>query len=202
MTEEPRFFKDRAEWRRWLQKNHLKSAEIWVITYKKHTGKKCLSYEDALEEAMIHGWIDSRLRRIDDERHMWRFVPRKPNSIWSLSNRRRAERLIEEGKMTASGLATVEAGKRSGQWDKAIAPSKPPRIPSDLKQALIKDGPAWDYFRGFAKSYRTQYLYWILTAKTGKTRSKRIKQVVSWAHDNKKQPWSRGIGSAKDSSRD
>lgn len=192
MTEEPRFFKDRAEWRRWLQRNHDKSTEIWVITYKKHTGKKCLSYEDALEEAMIHGWIDSRLRRIDDERHMWRFVPRKPSSIWSLSNRTRAERLIKDGRMTASGLATVEAGKRSGKWDKAIAPSKPPRIPGDLKQALVKDGPAWRNFSNFAKSYRTTYLYWILSAKTEKTRAKRIQQVVVYAHENKKQPWSQG----------
>lgn len=192
MSNEPLFFRDRAAWRRWLQKNHSKSTEIWVITYKKHTGKRCLSYEEALEEAMIHGWIDSRLRRIDDERHMWRFAPRKPNSIWSLSNRRRAERLVKEGKMTVNGLKTVEDGKRSGQWQKAIAPSKPPRIPSDLKQALVKDGLAWKNFRGFAKSYRTTYLYWIISAKTDKTRSKRIQEVVRFSHENKKQPWSEG----------
>jgi len=107
---EPLFFSDRASWRRWLEKNNDKATEIWILTFKRHTGKKCVSYEEALEEALCYGWIDSRMRRIDDEKHMWRFAPRKPDSIWSMSNMTRVERLIKLCRMAAPGLAKVEAG--------------------------------------------------------------------------------------------
>jgi len=184
MRQEPVFFEDRAKWRRWLQRNHDKSTEIWILTYKKHTGKTCVSYEDALEEALCYGWIDSRMRRIDDERHTWRFAPRKPNSIWSLSNRKRTERLIGEGRMADSGMAKVDAAKRSGEWDKAYAPSKPPRMPMDLRNALMKDDLAWKNFQAFAKSYRTTYIYWVSAAKREETRRKRIREVVRRARRN------------------
>ena len=175
---EPVFFVDRTAWRRWLERNHDKVSVIWVLAYKTQTGKRCLSYSDALDEALSYGWIDSRLRRIDDEKHMWRFVPRKPNSIWSLSNRRRVERLIAEGMMTPYGMAKVEAAKRSGEWEKATTPSRPPRIPKDLKDELVENEPAWENFMGFAKSYRTIYIYWVLSAKRQETREKRIKEVA------------------------
>jgi len=186
MPEEPVFFKGRAQWRRWLEKNHETATEIWVLAYKVHTGKKSVSYLDALEEAICFGWIDSRMRRIDDEKHAWRFAPRKPNSIWSLSNRKRAERLMMEGKMKPRGLTAVTAGKKSGQWDRAVAPSKPPTMPRDLKQALIKNEEAWKNFREFAKSYRTTYIYWVLSAKRDETRKKRIAVVVERAAKNLK----------------
>ena len=184
MSQEPVFFKDRAEWRRWLQRNHDKSSEIWILTYKRHTGRQCLSYEDALEEAIRYGWIDSRMRRIDDEKHTWRFAPRKLNSIWSQGNRKRAEELIRKGRMAAPGMAKVDAAKKSGEWDRAYAPSKPPRMPTDLRDALMKDGLAWRNFQGFAKSYRTTYLHWVLAAKREDTRRKRIREVVRRARRN------------------
>ena len=184
MQQELVFFKDRAEWRRWLRRNHDKSSEIWILTYKKHTCRQCASYEDTLEEAICYGWIDSRVRRIDDERHTWRFAPRKPNSIWSLSNRKRAERLIREGRMADPGMAKVDAAKQNGEWDRAYAPSKPPRMSMDLKDALMKDGLAWKNFQAFAKSYRTTYLYWVSSAKREETRRKRIKEVVRRARRN------------------
>lgn len=184
MQQEPVFFKNRAEWRKWLRRNHDKSSEIWILTYKKHTGKQCASYEDALEEAICYGWIDSRMRRIDDERHTWRFAPRKPNSIWSMSNRKRAERLIREGRMADPGMAKVDAAKQSGEWDRAYAPSKPPRMPTDLKNALMKDDLAWKNFQAFAKSYRTTYIYWVSAAKREETRRNRIREVVRRARRN------------------
>ena len=182
----PVFFKDITAWRRWLQHNHDYSDEVWILTYKVHTGKKCVSYRDALDEALCYGWIDSRVRRIDDERHMWRFVPRKPNSIWSLNNRRNVERLIKEGRMTSHGLKAVEAAKRTGEWEKANAPSKPPQLPSDLKAALTKDELAWRNFRSFAKSYRTIYIYSVILAKRRDTRERRIREVVIRSRLNKK----------------
>jgi uncharacterized protein YdeI (YjbR/CyaY-like superfamily) len=186
MNWEPVFFKDRAAWRGWLERNHDKATEIWILAYKVHTGRKSVSYLDALEEALCFGWIDSRMRRIDDEKHAWRFAPRKPNSVWSLSNRGRVGKLMREGRMRPHGLATVAAAKRSGQWDKAIAPSRPPRMPRELKQALMKNKEAWKNFQAFAKSYRTTYIYWISSAKRDETRKKRIGAVVERAAKNLK----------------
>ena len=183
---EPLFFRDRFAWRRWLQKNHDKSTEIWILAFKTHTGKKCLSYSDALDEALCYGWIDSRLRRIDDEKHMWRFAPRRLDSIWSLVNRRRAEKLIKEGRMTVHGLKKIEAAKKNGQWAKAISPSMPPKMPKEMKEALMKNEKAWKNFQAFAKSYRTTYIYWVLTAKREETMKKRIHVVVERAEKNLK----------------
>jgi len=96
------------------------------------------------------------------------------------------ERLIKQGRMAAPGLAKVEAGKKSGKWDQALAPSQPPRMPKDLRDALMSDRRAWSNFQGFAKSYRTAYLYWVISAKREDTRRKRIREVVRKARQNKK----------------
>jgi uncharacterized protein YdeI (YjbR/CyaY-like superfamily) len=181
------FFEDRIAWRRWLEKHHDKASEVWILTFKTHTKKRCVCYEKALQEALCYGWIDSRLRRIDDKRHMWRFAPRRPNSIWSLGNRRRAERLINEGRMKSPGLKKVEAAKRSGEWGKATSPSKPPRMPKELKAALMKNKEAWRNFQAFARSYRTTYIYWVSVAKMEETRKRRIEEVVRLAERNIKQ---------------
>ncbi len=186
MRTEPIFFEDRGAWRRWLKKNHDKSSEVWILAFKRHLGRQSVSYEEALEEAICYGWIDSRLRRIDDERHAWRFAPRRPDSIWSLSNRRRAERLIKEGRMTARGMARVEDAKRSGNWDKAYRPSAPPRIPKDLKDALTQDELAWGNFQALAKTYRHAYIHWVASAKREETRRKRIREVVKRVRRNVK----------------
>ncbi len=184
--DDPLFFEDAAEWRRWLSRNHRRSTEVWIMSYKVHTGRRCMSYREALDEALCYGWIDSRVRRIDDERHLARWVPRRPDSIWSLNNRRNVERLMKTGRMTRHGLDTVETAKRTGEWQKAIAPSRPPRMPSDLREALRKDGIAWKNFRNFAPSYRTMYIYSVILAKREETRMRRIKQVVQRSRINKK----------------
>ncbi len=180
------FFKHRGEWRKWLERNHDKAAEAWLLTYKVKTGKVCLRYPEALEEALCYGWIDSRMRSIDEKRHMLRFAPRRLDSIWSLRNRKLVERLIREGRMTPHGLSKVEAAKRNGNWERAVAPSKPPRIPKALKDALVVDGQAWKNFSAFARSYRTGYIIWVITAKTDETRKIRIETVVRRARQNKK----------------
>lgn len=180
------FFRDRMAWHRWLEENHDKATEVWILTFKTHTGKKCLRYPEALEEALCFGWIDSRLRRIDDERHLWRFAPRRPQSIWSLSNRTRAERLMKEGRMTPHGLKKIEAAKRSGKWDRALTPRRPPRMSKELREALRKNGKAWKNFQAFANSYKTNYIYWVSAARTEETRKKRIRVVVDRAEKNLK----------------
>lgn len=185
-VEKPVFFRDRAIWRGWLKKNHSKAREVWILTYKVHTGRKCLSYQEALEEALCWGWIDSRMRTIDREKHLWRFAPRRATSIWSLINRTKAERLIAEGRMTPHGMAKIEEAKKSGEWDKATRPSRPPRMPRDLKEALMKDCKAWKNFQALARSYRTQFIWWVCTARREETRQRRIAEVVARARQNKK----------------
>lgn len=101
------YARDRKEWREWLSKNHDKEKEIWLIYYKKASGKKSISYNDAVEEALCFGWIDSIEKSLDSERFAGRFTPRKPNSNWSKSNRERVKRLIREGKMTEAGLRLI-----------------------------------------------------------------------------------------------
>ncbi len=184
--EDPLFFEDSVAWRKWLGKNHDRATEVWILTYKVHTGKKCMRYREALDEALCYGWIDSRVRRIDDERHLGRWVPRRPDSIWSLINRRNVERLIKEGRMTRHGLEMVEAAKGTGEWERANSPSRPPRMPSDLKAALVEDKVAWKNFQGFARSYRTMYIYSVILAKRKDTRERRIRQVVERSRLNKK----------------
>ncbi len=97
------YAKDRKVWRDWLFKNHDKEKEIWLVYYRKSTGKPTISYNDSVEEALCFGWIDSIEKGLDSERFMWRFTPRKPKSNWSESNRARAKRLIEENLMTDAG---------------------------------------------------------------------------------------------------
>jgi uncharacterized protein YdeI (YjbR/CyaY-like superfamily) len=112
-------FQTRADWRGWLSKNHAITTSVWLFFFKKSTGKKGITIEDAVEEAICFGWIDGKLKRVDEERFMLRFSVRKDGSVWSRINRLRAEKLIADGKMTSAGLAKIEQAKISGYWDMA-----------------------------------------------------------------------------------
>jgi uncharacterized protein YdeI (YjbR/CyaY-like superfamily) len=110
-------FTDRAKWRSWLEKNHSSAKGIWVIYFKKHTGKPTMTYAEAVEEALCFGWIDSLTKKLDEERYMQKFTPRKNNSNWSELNKKRVEKLIAEGKMENAGFDQIEKAKKSGKWD-------------------------------------------------------------------------------------
>ena len=180
------YFKSNQQFRKWLTKNHAKRKEQWLGFYKKHTEKLGIQYEKAVDEATCFGWIDGKLRRVDDEKHIIRFSPRKAKSVWSKINKERAERLINGGKMTAAGFASIEEAKKSGSWEKAYTNIKRERMRPDLKKALTKNKKAWDNFQNFANSYRNMYIGWVANAKTKETRLKRIKEVVKRTEQNKK----------------
>ena len=112
------YLSTREEWRKWLQKHHQSATEIWLIYYKKHTGKPRVAYDEAVEEALCFGWIDSLIKRIDDETFCQKFTPRKDNSTWSDINKKRVLKLQKQGLMSAAGVKAVEAGKKSGEWHK------------------------------------------------------------------------------------
>jgi len=175
---EPTFFaEDREAWRAWLSENGGKAKAVWLLFLKRSTGKRCISLAEADEEALCFGWIDGKLRSIDGERHLLRFSPRHPGSIWSASNKARAEKLIAEGRMTKAGMKLVEAAKRSGEWDRPID-VRSAEVPEDLAAALAGDAEARRYFEALAISYRKQYVAWLLAAKRPETRQKRVRAVV------------------------
>ena len=173
--------KDRASWRAWLEENHLRDTGVWLVSFKKASGKPRVDYDAAVEEALCFGWIDSLVRTLDDERAMQLFTPRKPRSPWSPSNRRRVEKLVAAGLMQAAGRAKIEEAKRDGSWE-VYAAAESLVVPPDLR-AAFEAGPAraqasWD---AFSPSSRRAILWWVHSAKRPETRARRIAQVVSEA---------------------
>ena len=177
---------NREQWRNWLTQNHEKNDDVWLIFHKKNSGKNGISLEEAVEEALCFGWIDGKLRKIDEMRFVLRFSPRKPKSVWSKINRERAEELTKAGRMTPKGLAMIDVAKSSGSWDSAYTNKVKDAVPLDLKEALMKNEPAWLHFQKFANSYRNMYIGWVNAAKTTETRMKRVQKVVEQSHLNKK----------------
>ncbi len=177
-------FENAAQWRAWLESHHDTADEVWLFHVRKGSGKKGLMLEEAVEEAIAYGWIDSRLKSLGGEGFMLRYSPRKPGSLWSKRNRGKAEELMRNGRMTAAGMAAVEAGRRSGTWARAYTSLVPHDMPPDLGRALEENPSAMENFEAFANSYRNQYIHWVNTAKTEATRQKRIAEVVNFSADN------------------
>ncbi|MDO8491786.1 MAG: YdeI/OmpD-associated family protein, partial [Dehalococcoidia bacterium] len=177
-ADNPLYFATAREWRDWLQHNHDKEKEVWLVHYKKGKGKAGLSYLDALEEALCYGWIDGKLRRIDDEKFMLRYSPRKPNSVWSLGNKEKAKALIAAGRMAPPGFASIEAAKKSGRWQAAYTDRSEEKMPDDLKDALAQNGAAFNNFQCLAISHKNAYIRWVNETKMEETRKKRIMEVV------------------------
>jgi len=171
-------FFNRCEWRRWLVENHSSEKEVWVIIRKKNFGNRGLGYEEAVEEAICFGWIDGKMQSVDGARFRQRFSPRKKGSIWSKSNRDRAEKMIREEKMASAGFEAVREAKANGRWDAAYSSKTAPKIPEDLAEALKKNEVALKNFSGFSNSTKLQYVFWVNNAKKDETRRKRIARVV------------------------
>lgn len=166
-----------AEWRAWLERNHRRADEVWLVYLKQATSRPTITWPEAVVEAIRHGWIDGLRRNIDDERHMQRFTPRRPRSKWSKINRDTALRLIAAGEMTEAGLAAVEAGKASGEWDRAYTVQPPTPIPPDLKVALKASAEAKAQQRRLNRTRWDRWLAW-LAAATPAQRPRRIRLIV------------------------
>lgn len=179
-------FRNRDEWRSWLEQNHDKSDGIWVIYYKKHTGKESLSYNEGVEEALCFGWIDSQIKSIDSQMYMQKYTPRRKGSVWSETNRKRVQKMTEAGKMKQAGLKMVEIAKNNGQWDKAYGKTPDSEMPGDLKNALEENPKAMENFYKFAPSHQRMYIHWLNSAQREETRFKRIDKIVKLAEQGKK----------------
>jgi uncharacterized protein YdeI (YjbR/CyaY-like superfamily) len=181
----PRFYpKTRKEWRRWLTTNHEHSAGVWVINYKKESGKPRVPYADAVEEALCFGWIDSVMNPLDDDSYMQLFTPRKPKSNWSKLNKQRIEKLVEQGLMMPAGAARIEAARRDGSWTLLDA-VEALEVPADLSKALARNKTAQKNFEAFSPSRKKMLLYWVNEAKRPETRAKRITEAVAAAKENR-----------------
>ncbi len=138
----------RKQWRSWLAKHHASQSEVWLIFHKKHTGKLSVAYKDALDEALCYGWIDSLIKRIDDDRYARKFTPRKPGSNWSSINVKRYNELKAERKLAPPGLA------RSPDGQPIVDAPRPANLPAYIEKAIKQDAKAWTFFQGLAPSYR------------------------------------------------
>ncbi|MEN8223402.1 MAG: YdeI/OmpD-associated family protein [Acidobacteriota bacterium] len=187
MESNPQIYcRDRAEWREWLKNNHSASTVIWLIYFKKHTGKPRVPYDDAVEEALCYGWIDSTVRRIDEERYCQKFTPRRDKSIWSDLNKKRVAKLIRSGLMTEAGRIKVDNAKKSGAWDKKPEAKITEIDRSVLMKALENDKAARTTFDSLPPSQKKLYLAWVGTAKREETRERRLKEAIATLRSGKK----------------
>ncbi len=173
----------RAAWRTWLTHNHTRAEGVWLISYKKSTGKPRFDYEEAVEEALCFGWIDSKPNKLDAERSLLWFAPRKAGAGWSKINKERAEKMIAAGLMMPAGLAKIEAAKRDGSWT-ALDTIEALQVPPDLAAALAANPIAQQHFDAFPRSAKRGILEWISNAKKPETRAKRVAETTRLAADN------------------
>ncbi len=172
-----------AEWRAWLEAHHERKEGVWLVTYKKATGKPRIDYDEAVTEALCFGWIDSKGNKLDDERSLLWFAPRKPRTGWSRPNKVRIERMMAADRMAPAGLAKIEAAKADGSWA-ALDAIENLEIPADLAAALAAYPNATTNFDAFPRSVKRGILEWISTAKRVETRANRILETAQSAEQN------------------
>jgi uncharacterized protein YdeI (YjbR/CyaY-like superfamily) len=176
---------DRATWHAWLEANHASARGVWLVTWRRRTGRPTLSYEDAIQEALCFGWVDSTGGHLDDDRGKLYFAPRKPRSVWAASNKARVEKLIREGRMTPAGLAAIERARANGSWS-LLESSDRLEVPDDLAAALEAHPPADASFAAFPPSARKMMLGWLATARRPETRARRIERIAEAAARNER----------------
>lgn len=177
--------RDLAAWGRWLEKHHERPNGVWLVTFKRSSGKARFSYAEAVVEALRFGWVDSIARTLDTARTMQWYAPRKKGSGWAATNRARVARLIADGRMAPAGMAKVEAAKADGSWDRLVkAHAEGP--PKDLIAAFRRHAGSAKHFTAFPPGVRKQILEWIATAKRAGTRAARVQETARLAAKNER----------------
>lgn len=171
---------DRAEWRRWLAKNSAGCEEIWLVFYKKASGKQTVSYHHAVEEALCFGWVDGMKKKLDEECSAYRFTPRKAKSQWSKSNLQRVERLLAEGKMMPAGLKVHQSGAGREVPPMLLA------LPKVLEDQFRRRRAAWANYEKFPPGYRRVTAGWVASAKKEETRLKRLEKLMDYSSRNER----------------
>jgi uncharacterized protein YdeI (YjbR/CyaY-like superfamily) len=172
-----KIFHTSAEFREWLEDNHDRVAELWLGFYKQRTGKKSITYREALDEALCFGWIDGVRKSIDDTAYKQRFTPRRPKSYWSAVNTRRASELAKLGRMAAPGAKAFE--QRTSESNKYSFESRPEKLHLSYKRQFKANRSAWEFFRAQAAWYQRTATFWIVSAKQEETRQRRLAMLIS-----------------------
>jgi uncharacterized protein YdeI (YjbR/CyaY-like superfamily) len=169
------------QWREWLAEHHESESEVWLVFHKHQTGRPSIAYDDAVDEALCFGWIDSLIKRLDDDRYARKFTPRKPDSRWSTANHKRYAQLKASGRLMPAGLKRAPTDR---SYD-APRPS-PSKVPQYIQQALRSRPAAWNYFESLAPSYRRMYIAWIDSAKQQETKTRRLQEAIGLLAAGKK----------------
>jgi uncharacterized protein YdeI (YjbR/CyaY-like superfamily) len=177
-------FRNRDAWRAWLEKNAASSTGVWLLFAKKGSGVPSVRYDEAVEEALCFGWIDSIVHKVDETFYRQRFTPRKPGSNWAASNRERFARMVREGRMTPAGLAHTPPAE--DEVAKSPAAMQTREVPDFVDAALRVDAEAWAFYQTLAPGYRREYGVWIADAKREETRRKRIDEAIALLRRGKK----------------
>jgi uncharacterized protein YdeI (YjbR/CyaY-like superfamily) len=172
-----------GQWRNWLENHHQRGTGVWLISFKKANGLPRFEYSEAVEQALCFGWVDSKPAKLDDQRSMLWFAPRKPTSAWSAINKARVERLIKARQMHPAGLAAVDQAKANGRWH-ALDGVEALETPPDLLLAFESYPAAKTLFDAFPRSAKRGILEWIMQAKTPPTRARRIEETARLAARN------------------
>ena len=175
-------FRQRSAWRAWLARHHQSTREVWLVFYKAHTGKPALSYEEAIEEALCFGWIDSLIKRLDGDRYLRKFTPRTDSARWSATNLRRVERLVREGRMTPAGTSKLAPGVKA-----EVPPVRRfSAVPPFFKQALTVNPKAAKHFASLPPSQRRLFVAWVASARREATRQRRLEEALRLLERNQK----------------
>jgi uncharacterized protein YdeI (YjbR/CyaY-like superfamily) len=178
------YFTTRKEWRRWLEKNHTSCEEVWLRYYKKPSGKPRIPYADAVEEALCFGWIDGKIKRINDDYYIQRFTPRRYGSRWSEYNIERVKKLTEKGLMKPAGLKAFTESIEKPHLIYGNKTSGDPSVPDDFMSELKRNRIAFDNFMKFTRSSRRIYIEWLNYAKKPETRLRRIEKIIDLSAKN------------------
>jgi uncharacterized protein YdeI (YjbR/CyaY-like superfamily) len=184
--EDIKAFKTQKEFEAWLDKNHDKKASLWLQIYKKDSGKKTVTYAEALDVCLCYGWIDSQKRSYDADSYLQRFGVRRSKGLWSKVNREHIARLIKENRMKPAGLAQVEAAKKDGRWDAAYDSAKNMVIPEDFLIELKKDKKAFEFFNTLNRSNVYAIVFRLSTAKKPETRARRMEAILEMLKNGKR----------------
>jgi uncharacterized protein YdeI (YjbR/CyaY-like superfamily) len=172
-------FSSPEEWWRWLEINHAESDGLWIAIAKQGSGIQSVRYPEVLDHAICFGWIDGRRERLDEERFLQRFTPRRARSRWSRINREKAEGLIESGLMGPAGLEEVERARADGRWERAYEPQRGAAVPDDLQRELDASPRAAAFFATLSAQNRYSILYRLGDARRAETRARRLAGFVA-----------------------
>ena len=176
----------RTDWRNWLEQNHLSKQAVWLVFYSKRSGKKTITWSEAVDVALCFGWIDSKRVKIDYVSSHQFFSKRKPNSTWSKINKEKVQQLIESKLMTDAGYKSIERAKQNGSWT-ILDEVEELLIPKDLEAAFESRQGSKNFFLGLSKSGKKAILQWLVLARKPETRQKRIAEITELA-DQKQKP--------------